>query len=384
MRRSFSVRIMFKRCSAWLSAEMVLNSFHVRTTGTLLADWDWQERLDRCMGSPWSALLEWEADADAGEGGDAYVVARRIQGNMADSSAARKRIRHSAQDHDAAMAAGGPRNAFDNGESNEFDTDDDVPPPSSTVPDIPSSGIDISADAMLEVPTECGPRNKAYVEDMLGPLSCHEVEAVACRVPCGSEVRPISKDAHRETLDGIAAAQDAAVNFDGEARLQEERAREAAAADTPAMQARLIAMIAGEEPMFAAGDKLPYIRMTVTPSIGDTARLWTLNQKQAIAFALLADVLRKEAKGERVAPERMIITGEAGTGKSRVLQALQWYALQIDAVETMAVLAFTWRAALLLGTPDNPACTTSTFFAIDTFKNGHGGAHDLRLAGKVS
>lgn len=352
--------------------------------GTLLADWDWKERLDRCLGSPWKAMLEWETDADAAAAGDAYVVARRIQHNMAVSSAARKRIRHSAKEHAALMAAAGPRNAFDDGEQNEYDTDDDLPSPSCLVgPDIPSSGLDDSADAMMEVPKECGPRNKAYVEDMLGPLSGQDADSVACRVACGTEVRRTSRDAHHDVLDGIAAAADAAVHFDGEARLLEQRAREAAASDTPAMHARLIAMVAGDEPTFPAGEKLPYIRMTVTPSIGDTARLWTLNQKQAIAFALLADVLGKEAKGEKVPPERMVITGEAGTGKSRVLQALQWYALQIGAVETMTVLAFTWRAALLLGTPDNPACTTSTFFAIDTFKNGQGGAHDLRLAGKV-
>lgn len=98
---------------------------------------------------------------------------------------------------------------------------------------------------------------------------------------------------------------------------------------------------------------------------------------------MLARVLDKEVApaANVAAPMRMVLTGKAGTGKSRVLQALQWYALQIGAVEVMAVVAYTWRAALLLGTPDNPACTTNTFFAIDSFKDKTG-ADRLRSSGK--
>ena len=75
---------------------------------------------------------------------------------------------------------------------------------------------------------------------------------------------------------------------------------------------------------------------------------------------------------------RFLLLGEPGTGKSRVLKALQWWALQIGGGELMAVVAYTWRASLLLGTPDNPACSTSTFFAIDSFKDDV-----LRSTGKV-
>ena len=75
---------------------------------------------------------------------------------------------------------------------------------------------------------------------------------------------------------------------------------------------------------------------------------------------------------------RMLLLGEPGTGKSRVLKALQWWALQIGGVDLMAVVAYTWRAALLVGTPDNPACSTSTFFAIDSYKDDR-----LRAGGKV-
>lgn len=113
----------------------------------------------------------------------------------------------------------------------------------------------------------------------------------------------------------------------------------------------------------------------------DAQRIWTLNAKQTLMFGLIADVLRRERDGERVDAQHLLLTGKPGTGKSRVLQAVQWFALQIDAVEMIAVVAYTWRAALLLGTPDNPACTTTTFFAIDSFSDRS--AHKLRGAGKV-
>lgn len=80
--------------------------------------------------------------------------------------------------------------------------------------------------------------------------------------------------------------------------------------------------------------------------------------------------------GMQAAQILAIIMGDPGTGKSQVLRALQWYALQIDAVEMLAAVAYTWRAALPLGTIDNPACSTSTFFAIDSFNN-----NGLRRAG---
>ena len=80
----------------------------------------------------------------------------------------------------------------------------------------------------------------------------------------------------------------------------------------------------------------------------------------------------------RRAQVRVLLLGEPGTGKSRVLKALQWWALQIGGVDLMVVVAYTWRAALLLGTPDNPACSTSTFFAINSYEDDR-----LRTSGKV-
>jgi len=97
---------------------------------------------------------------------------------------------------------------------------------------------------------------------------------------------------------------------------------------------------------------------------------------------ILANILLAERSGTRVSPERMMIMGKAGTGKSRVLQALQWYALQIDAVRYIAAVAYTWRAALQLGTPDNPACTTTSYFAIDS--HSRTGTDPLRTSGQVS
>ena len=245
----------------------------------------------------------------------------------------------------------------------------------------PPPADDGAVEALLEATPDDG-NTADYVLDMLGPLKAQTDEGLGCHASCGPEVRSTPAAELASTRAAIRTAAKVADEFDGAAMLAEVRRAEAAADDRPEVHARLAAIILGQAEPLPRGDTIPYVKLAITPSIAQTRRLWTLNHNQAIAFAILADVLRRENGGETVQPERMIITGEAGTGKSRVLQALQWYALQIGAVEVMTVVAYTWRAALLLGTPDNPACTTTTFFAIDSFTDKDG-AHKLRRAGKV-
>lgn len=345
---------------------------------------DWKQRLDLAHGSAWDALVAWEVEVDSAlTPPDEYAVARKVQQNMADSAAARQRIRQTARDYDARGGAeGNARGGSDSDSERGYDTDVDVPY-GATAPDVPHDGGCDAAEDMLAVPEQCGKNNKAYVEDMLGPLTNASADGLACRRACGPETRAVARGDAHDVREDISLGLAAAIEFDGAARLTDQRAAEARTADTPEVRAQLLAIARGQAAPLEAGDKVPYVRLTVTPTIAQTARLWTLNPKQAVAFAVLADVLKREVDGERVEPERMVITGEAGTGKSRVLQALQWYALQIGGVDAMAVVAYTWRAALLLGTPDNPACTTTTFFAIDSFACGDGGAHELRTTGKV-
>lgn len=73
----------------------------------------------------------------------------------------------------------------------------------------------------------------------------------------------------------------------------------------------------------------PDFKMQHQPSIVDTIRLFTLSKEQAFAFVQLADALLLERQGLVAAdPVRMVLTGEPGTGKSQVLNAVEWFALQ--------------------------------------------------------
>lgn len=66
--------------------------------GLLFADWDWQERLRQADGSPWRALLAWEAEHDDADPDDHNrAIARYLQRNFTAIAAARRRIRHSAR-----------------------------------------------------------------------------------------------------------------------------------------------------------------------------------------------------------------------------------------------------------------------------------------------
>ena len=342
--------------------------------GTLFADHDWRSRLGATDGSPWAALLAWEASL-ADDDSDAYAVARKVQVNMTEAAAAKRRIRERAREFDARAAEAGEDSDA------EYDTDDDIPGPRRMLMPPPPAN-DGAVEALLEHPPDDGTAAD-YVMDMLGPLKGQTDDGLGCHAPCGVEVRSTPAADIASVKAAIQTAAALAGEFDGAAMLADTRRAEAAATDRPEVHARLAAIVQGQAEALPRGDAIPYVKLAVTPSIAQTRRLWTLNDAQAVAFAILADVLQRENIGDVVHPERMIITGEAGTGKSRVLQALQWYALQIGAIEVMTVVAYTWRAALLLGTPDNPACTTTTFFAIDSFTDKDG-AHKLRRAGKAS
>jgi len=248
------------------------------------------------------------------------------------------------------------------------------------IPD--AAAAEAGVDAMLAA---AGEGASPYIAVMLGPLAAAGEDGLMGAMHSGAEVRQVDASERTAMLAAIADAADRATQFDGYRLHADDEARAARAADTPEGRARLVGIARGDLPPLRPGERIPYVRFDVLPTIAQTARLWTLNDKQAVAFAIAADVLRREACGEAVdEPLRLLLTGKAGTGKSRVLQALQWYALQLEGADMLAVVAYTWRAALLLGTPDNPACTTTTFFAIDSVgAEHHGGVHKLRSSGKV-
>lgn len=112
----------------------------------------------------------------------------------------------------------------------------------------------------------------------------------------------------------------------------------------------------------------PYIRTTIVPSIKDVVDLFNLRGKQVAPFVVLASTLRAEREGRRQEQLRAIITGDAGCGKSRILSALLWYAFQLDASDSLAIVSYTWRAALNVSTEHNPGNSTTSFFGINSYE----------------
>jgi hypothetical protein len=112
----------------------------------------------------------------------------------------------------------------------------------------------------------------------------------------------------------------------------------------------------------------PDVKLPQAPTIVDTVRLFTLSTEQAFALVQLAEALLEEVQGRLLQqPLRMVLTGEPGTGKSQVLKAFQWFALQHDASHLILVAAYQWRAALQVATAKHPARSTCKAFAINPY-----------------
>ncbi|GLC70456.1 hypothetical protein PLESTF_000980000 [Pleodorina starrii] len=122
-----------------------------------------------------------------------------------------------------------------------------------------------------------------------------------------------------------------------------------------------------EYPTPASGNEPPpYVLLPPDsrPSTDDTARLFTLSDEQARVFKLYAAILHAENAGHRQEPLTAILTGKAGTGKSRVFHAILWHAFQHGFHHLVAVVSYTWRAALHDTTPANIGVSTTTFFRV--------------------
>jgi hypothetical protein len=127
------------------------------------------------------------------------------------------------------------------------------------------------------------------------------------------------------------------------------------------------------------GSVPPFVPMDRLPTITETILLTNLNKRQALVFAYLAQriVDRKErilpdGHKERILPAEQLLLlflGGPGTGKTHVIKTLQWFAYQHHIHKAIAVTAYAWKAAILLQTPHTAACSTSTFFHIDSRRN---------------
>ena len=123
----------------------------------------------------------------------------------------------------------------------------------------------------------------------------------------------------------------------------------------------------------------PFIKVAgPPPSIAHTLRLHSLSASQQFAFALAAEVLQQEQASRTAARSgkqpladqpaiprlRMLLLGEPGTGKSRVIRALLWYSYQLDAADLVRTTSFTWRACQMINTISHTAVSSCRLFGL--------------------
>jgi hypothetical protein len=122
----------------------------------------------------------------------------------------------------------------------------------------------------------------------------------------------------------------------------------------------------------------PFVKATEPPSIETTAALFLLCDEQFRPFRTLVAVLEAERayarnQGPKPAQLRMGVLGQAGTGKSEVLKALQWHAFQHDLHTMIATCSQFWKAALLLSAPPHcPAFSVCSLLGINPKQGSRG------------
>jgi hypothetical protein len=104
-------------------------------------------------------------------------------------------------------------------------------------------------------------------------------------------------------------------------------------------------------PPLKPGEQAPYgVRRAVPPTVDECIAYFTLSNDQAAVFGRLATALLDPAAD----PVRQLVIGGPGSGKSRAAEAFLWFAFQHGRSSEVAVLAYTWRAALNIATLHNP------------------------------
>jgi hypothetical protein len=103
-------------------------------------------------------------------------------------------------------------------------------------------------------------------------------------------------------------------------------------------------------PPLTPGQPAPYVRRAVPPTIDECIAYFTLSSDQVAVFGRLATALLDPAAD----PVRQLVIGGPGSGKSRAAEAFLWFAFQHGRSSEVAVLAYTWRAAMNIATVHNP------------------------------
>ena len=122
------------------------------------------------------------------------------------------------------------------------------------------------------------------------------------------------------------------------------------------------------------GGKPPYIKMDRLPTVDETIALFHLCDEQAFPFRILTNTLQKEVANEECDQLLLTVFGGPGSGKSEVLAAFLWHVYQHGCADMVAVVSYTWKAALLVGTASNPGCSTTTFFGTKMTGGNRGAA----------
>lgn len=119
------------------------------------------------------------------------------------------------------------------------------------------------------------------------------------------------------------------------------------------------------------GDDLPYVKTDPAhrPSVDATVQLYNLCPEQEFAFRLIMQPLLRAINGERDVPQLTFsLHGHAGSGKSKIINAVLWYLFQYDSSHLVVVTSYCWKAAQLISTPANPGFSSCTTFGINDFQ----------------
>lgn len=119
---------------------------------------------------------------------------------------------------------------------------------------------------------------------------------------------------------------------------------------------------------FADDGQPIYKLMPSPPTVDETCALFRLSADQEAPFQRLAGLLEAAAKGEPHEQVLMLISGPPGTGKSRIITALDWWAFQTGHADAILKTAYSWRAATALSSPASTAQSAATTFGIDTYQ----------------